>query len=235
MTAKEYRAIAREKLAGNWKIAILAGLIALYLGGLMASSNVNININLDEDTQFQISSILLYPITALGLGGILSIVQFIIGGVIRQGYCLFLLKQHDGEALDFKDLFSQMHNFGAGFCLKFLEGLYIVLWTLLLIVPGIIATYKYAMAPFILLENPDMTASEAITASKYLMDGHKWELFCLDFSFFGWNLLSVLTLGVGSLALNPYMNAARAAFYRNLRPNVQPEFPVELPAAEPQA
>ena len=106
----------------------------------------------------------------------------------------------------------------AGFILFLLEGLYIFLWTLLLIVPGIIASYRYAMAPFILAENPDMTPSEAIDASKEMMDGHKWELFCLDFSFFGWLLLNVLTLGLGSLVLNPYMNAARAAFYREVMP-----------------
>jgi len=65
-------------------------------------------------------------------------------------------------------------------------------------------------------ENPDMTAKEAIEASKQLMDGHKGELFMLGLTFFGWIILCVLTLGIGTFFLNPYMNAAYAAFYKNL-------------------
>lgn len=216
MTAKEYRAIARQKLAGKWGKAILIALVAFYLGGLIAEFNVDININIDEDTQLNISSILLYPFTALGLGGILSLAQLILGGVIRQGYAVSLLKQHDGEETDIQDLFSQFHRFGDGFCLALLQGLFIILWALLFVIPGIVASYRYAMAPFLMAENEDMTASEAINASKELMYGHKAELFFLDLSFIGWSLLNVLTLGIGSIALHPYINAAYTAFYRSL-------------------
>ena len=216
MTTSDYRAIAREKLAGNWKVAIIISLIALYLGGLMVNANVRINISLDDHTKLEITSILFYPIVVLGLSGIVSIVQLIISGVIRQGYAVYLLKQHDGLNPEIGDLFSQFHRFGNGFCLKLLESLFIFLWTLLFIIPGIIASLSYAMAPFIMAENQGMTASEALSASKELMDGHKWELFCLNFSFIGWELLNVLTLGLGSLVLNPYMNAAYAAFYREI-------------------
>lgn len=219
MTAKDYRDIAREKLAGKWVTAILAGLVAFYLGGLLTAYNVNINIPRGNDTQIQISSVLAMPITLLGLGGIWSIVQFILGGPTRLGYATYLLKLHDGMEADVKDVVSQYHRFGAGFCLYLLEGLYIVLWMLLFIIPGFVAAYRYAMAPFILAENPDMTASEAITASKELMDGHKAELFFLDLSFIGWSLLNTLTLGIGSLWLNPYANSARAAFYRYITTN----------------
>lgn len=159
---------------------------------------------------------MLYPFTALGLGGILSIAQLILGGVIRQGYAVSLLKQHDGEETDIQDLFSQFHRFGDGFCLGLLEFVFVFLWMLLFIIPGIVAAYRYAMAPFLMAENEDMTASEAINASKELMYGHKAELFFLDLSFIGWSLLNVLTMGIGSIALNPYINAAHTAFYRSL-------------------
>ena len=234
MTSKEYRAIAREKLSGKWGTAILVGLVAFYLGGLLVINNVNINLNLPDREPIQITSLLLYPFKLLKLIGILNIVQFILGGPNRLGYCTFLLKLHDGKEAEVKDLFSQYHRFGAGFCLYLLEGLYIILWMLLFIIPGIVATYRYAMAPFILAENPDMTASEAITASKELMDGHKAELFFLDLSFIGWGLLNTLTIGIGSLWLNPYTNSARAAFYRNIsgtNPRPTPEY---LPEAEIQ-
>ena len=221
MTASYYRAIARVKLAGKWRNAIVIALVAFYLGGLLASSNVDIHINLDEDTRIQIASVLLLPVTFLGLGGILAIAQLILGGVIRLGYAVSLLKQHDGEETDIKDLFSQFHRFGDGFCLFLLEGVFIFLWMLLFIIPGFVAAYSYAMAPFIMAENENMTASEAISASKEMMAGHKAEVFFLDLSFIGWGILNVLTMGIGSVALNPYKNAAYAAFYRSLCPKAE--------------
>ena len=73
------------------------------------------------------------------------------------------------------------------------------------------------MTPFILAEHPNLTASQAISLSEDIMDGHKAELFFLDLSFIGWSFLSALTLNLGNIALNPYKNAARAAFYRQLQ------------------
>ena len=84
------------------------------------------------------------------------------------------------------------------------------------IIPGIIATYSYAMTEFILAENPDLTASEAIARSKEMMSGNRWRLFCLHFSFIGWDILSSLTLGIGNMWLRPYKQAANAAFYREI-------------------
>lgn len=216
MNSSDYRSIAREKLAGNWGISILAALIASLLGGLVASGG-SFNLDVDSEILYNLPTILQQILLAYAsIAGVLALVQFIIGGVIRQGYCVFLQKQQDGQELQLNDLFSQFHRFGDGFCLAFLQGLYIALWSLLFIIPGIIAGYRYAMAPFIMAENPDMTASEAINASKAMMDGHKAELFFLDLSFIGWALLSALTLGIVSLFLNPYINAAYAAFYRNI-------------------
>ena len=153
---------------------------------------------------------------SLAIGGIMGLLHFIVGGVIQLGYAQYLLNQHDRREFQFKDLFSKFDYFGAGFCQAFLRGLYTFLWSLLFFIPGIIASYRYAMTSFIMAENPEMTASEAIRASKQMMVGHKWELFCLDFSFFGWALLCSLTLNIGNLWLNPYRNAAYAAFYRKV-------------------
>lgn len=99
---------------------------------------------------------------------------------------------------------------------KLLQSVYVLLWSLLLIIPGIIATYSYAMTEFILAEHPDLTASEAIAQSKEMMSGNRWRLFCLHFSFIGWDILSSLTLGIGNLWLRPYKQAANAAFYREI-------------------
>lgn len=223
MKARDYRAIARQKLSGNWKQAVIVCLIAWFLGGLIVTSNANINIRISEDTRVAIPSIQSWLINSLRIAAILTIVQFVIGGPVRQGLATYLLKQHDGEETRIGDLFCQFHRFGDGFCLKLLEGIFVFLWTLLLIIPGIIAAFSYAMAPFLMAENENMTASEALKASKELMLGHKWELFCLSFSFIGWNFLGALTLGIGSLFVTPYMNAAYAAFYREISgTNIRP-------------
>ena len=95
---------------------------------------------------------------------------------------------------------------------SFLQTLYVLLWTLLLIIPGIVAGYSYAMTPYILAENPDLTASEAISRSKEMMEGNRMDLFVLELTFIGWELLCILTLGIGNLWLGPYKAAAKAAF-----------------------
>lgn len=223
MTSSDYRRIAREKLQGNWGNAVLAAFVAAIFGSLLASSGFDFNLNYEADSisYYELPTIVQqYLVFSASAASVLSLVAFILGGVVRQGYCQYLLKQHDGEPAEVKDLFSQFHRFGDGFCLALLEGLYIFLWSLLFIIPGIIAAYRYAMAPFVLLENPDMTASEAIEASKQMMDGHKFELFWLELSFIGWDLLNIFTLGIGSLWLNPYKNAAYAAFFRSFRRSI---------------
>jgi len=88
-------------------------------------------------------------------------------------------------------------------------------------IPGIIASYSYAMTPYILAENPGLRANEAISRSKEMMDGYKGELFLLHLTFIGWDLLAVLTLNIGHLWLNPYKHAAEAAFYRQLQAKQQ--------------
>lgn len=235
MYASDYRAKAREMLSGKWGMAVLITLVAAILGGLVATARGNVNLELKGDDLQRLPEIVrTYLAYAASAAGVLGFIQFILGGTVRLGYCKYLLKLNDGEEGELKDLFSQFHRFGDGFVLSLLTAIYVFLWSLLFIIPGFIASYKYAMAPFILAENPGMKPKEAITASKEMMDGHKGELFVLGLSFIGWSLLSLLTLGIGNLWLNPYINASYAAFYRNLSPRLQiPEIPGsadEIPA-----
>ena len=78
------------------------------------------------------------------------------------------------------------------------------------------ASYSYAMTEFILAEHPELTAGEAIAQSKVMMAGNRWRLFCLHFSFIGWDILCTLTMGIGHLWLRPYRQAADAVFYREI-------------------
>lgn len=97
-----------------------------------------------------------------------------------------------------------------------LREIYIGLWTLLLIVPGIVKSYSYAMTAYILQDDPNCKYDEAICRSMSMMQGHKMDLFLLDLSFIGWAILSLFTLGIGFLFLTPYWQTARAKFYEEL-------------------
>lgn len=217
MTSSELRRIARQNLEGTWAISVGVALVAAILGGSMTGAGSNVNFNINEETIRNLPPIfwtVLLPMASLA--GILGLVSLILGGTVELGYARFLLKQHDRKELQFSDLFSQFDRFGTGFAQKFLRTLYTFLWSLLLIIPGIVKGLSYAMTPFILEEHPELTASEAIKASMKLMDGHKMALFILGLTFIGWQLLACLTMGIGFLFLNPYMNAAYAAFYRSI-------------------
>ena len=225
MTYSDYRRIARENLAGNWGQSILVAFVAALFGALLTGSSFSMDIDASVLSKLPMF-IQRYVALMAKIAGVLGIVRFVAGGTVQLGYTQYLLKQHNKAAFDIKDLFSEFHRFSQGFLQSFLRELYVFLWCLLFIIPGLVKIYSYAMTPFIMAENPDMTANEAITASRELMDGHKGELFCLELTFFGWMLLNVLTLGLGSLALNPYINATRAAFYKDITApkNPNPDF-----------
>lgn len=101
-----------------------------------------------------------------------------------------------------------------------LKKIYIILWSLLLIVPGIIKSYSYAMVPYILRDDPNISYNDAIELSMEMMEGYKWKLFLLDLTFIGWFLLSLLTLGIGFLFLTPYIQSTYANFYEDLKVNI---------------
>ena len=217
MTSSELRAMARRNLEGTWGISVGVALVAALLGGLIVGTGSNINFNFNEDTVRNLPPVfwtVLLPLVSVA--GLLSLAALILGGTVELGYAKFLLKQHDRKELQFFDLFSQFERFGTGFAQKFLRTLFSVLWSLLFIIPGIVKGLSYAMTPFILEEHPEMTASQAIKASMQLMDGHKMDLFILGLSFIGWSLLACRTIRLAFLSLDPYMNAAYAAFYRDI-------------------
>jgi len=216
MTYSEIRARARENLRGRWGISVAAAFVAAIFGALLVSSGNMVQIieKLGEESTSRLAPVLALLASAVSA---FSLVRLILGGVVQLGYTRFLLNQHDGGELGVKDLFSQFDRFSVGFLQLFLRELFIALWSLLLFIPGIIKSFSYAMTPFILAEHPELTAKQAIRRSMEMMDGHKGELFILGLTFIGWELLNGLTLGIGSLWLNPYKNAAYAVFYRQLK------------------
>ena len=110
----------------------------------------------------------------------------------------------------------------------FLKNLYIALWSLLLIVPGIIKSYEYYLVEYILAENPHMDSARALEISRQMTNGQKFEIFFLELSFIGWTILSLITCGIGFLFLTPYMQATYAELYTVLRAKAIAEGTVSL-------
>lgn len=232
--SSDFREQARDALSGKWGSAVLTTLIASILGadvtmtvGSNASSVAQSVSNTmkggDADVSYKnlLSSI---PVTTLtyifgalmaiaGLALIVGIVQYVIGSFVSLGLIQYNLDLIDGREAELGQIFSKAPMFGKAFWLRLRMQIFTFLWTLLFIIPGIIKAYSYSMAGFIMTENPEMTAKEAMEVSERMMQGNKWRLFCLNISFIGWNLLGMLSLGIGMLWVNPYQNAAVAAFY----------------------
>ena len=218
MSARDYRRIAWENLSGRWWISALVCFVASLLGGISSGSASSIE---SEDLEFlfyneELQWLIPMIMTILVIALVAAIITFIIGGVVELGLKRYFLEQHDGLCPSFGKLFSQFPNFGKAFLLRLLSTIYIMLWTFLFIIPGIIKAYSYAMAPYIMAEHPELSANECITRSKQMMDGYKFKLFCVSLSFIGWAFLCIFTCGLGTPFLHAYEEAAVAAFYRNV-------------------
>lgn len=144
------------------------------------------------------------------------VIGFLIGGALTLGYTIFALHVSRGEKPQITDLFEGLNSFVTSLVLYIVNGLLIILWSLLLFIPGIIKSYAYSMSYYILRDDPDISASEARARSIELMRGNKWRLFCLDFSFIGWNILCILTFGILEFWVMPYHEVARAEFYNTI-------------------
>ncbi len=206
-----YKNEALSALRGNWANALVATIILIALA-LFFSSNDAIN------SYYQ--RVVINPF----IGYSLSFVSLFVLLPLAVGYSnsmRVLLETGDNR------LTNNSFSLGFGNWLHVVWGMilstiYIFLWTLLLIIPGIIKSYSYALTPYILVEHPEMSANEAIEESMRLMDGHKFDLFYLQLSFIGWAILSILSLGLGFFWLIPYQMTAQAAFYRDIKNEAMP-------------
>jgi len=179
---------ARQALSGRWKTAV--GAAAIFIG-------------------------ISYPLQWLPPLGCLA--AFIVAGPFSLGKARFFLGISRKKQVSASQVLSGFQMFWKSFGVYFFYVVFTALWSLLLIVPGIMAALSYAMAFFILADNEGVGPLEAISASKALMAGHRWRLACLGGRFFGWGILSVLTLGIGFLWFLPYAGVSTALFYEDLK------------------
>lgn len=190
--AKYFREAAWAQLTGNWKPAVLVTLVYILIVGAMEGAKS------------------------------LSFLSIFVLGPLSYGYYVsFLNSKRTGEVVRIENLFDGFKDYARVFLTNLLQSIYIVLWTLLLIVPGIIKSISYSQTFFVLKDNPELKNNAAIERSMAMMEGHKMEYFCLILSFIGWLLLGILTLGIGLLWVNPYIATATAHFYEYVKENYE--------------
>ena len=246
MRAADYRQVARGRLGGHWGIAVVTAFVASLLGGGglngissnfslgfdsgLDSSDFNVSgtyndLSLDDILSYLQNNPALATILTIALAvyTIWGLASFILGGATQAGLCEFNKGLYNGNPC-FNDLFKHYNIFGKAFLTGLLLRIFVALWTLLLIIPGFIASYSYSMTFYILADHPDMDIMTAIRTSKIMMKGHKWQLFCLQLSFIGWAILALFSLGIGYLFLTPYVGQATYAFYRNISGTAPIEF-----------
>lgn len=190
----EIRAAARTELKGNWTQPVLCTLVFGVVYGVVSA--------------------ILGMIPFFG-----SIASLLFTLPISFGFTLTFLRFMRNENRD--DMVGQpfwaFREYGRYLGTSLLTAIFTFLWTLLLIIPGIIKGYAYAMTPYVMYDNPELSANDCIERSMVMMRGYKWKLFLLDLSFIGWALLCILSLCIGFLWLGPYMQCSRAKFYEELK------------------
>ena len=185
---------SREALRGKWGIAILT----FFIYTLLTTTSGTLR---SHDSLLTISSML----------------TLIIGGPLALGAAIFSLSISRGKEPRLEQLFQGFNNFATALVTYLLLLLYVLLWTLLLIVPGIIAALGYSMTFYILADDPLIKPQDALKKSKSMMDGHKEKLFYLCLRFLLLAILCILTLGIGFLWLVPYVHVTMAKFYDDVK------------------
>lgn len=207
-TNTELRRQGREALAGRWGTFVAATLLYSII-----SFFVQAPAQLNDFAR----NVLM---TSAGVGYTLigtSVVVSLLILPLTFGYDTIFLRNLRGEPVGVEHMFDGFRDYGRIFVTLLWQNILITLWTLLLIVPGIVKALAYALTPYILLDNPKLSTVEAIHLSREMMFGYKAKLFLLLLSFIGWGILCIFTCCIGYLWLIPYIQSSMAAFYEDVR------------------
>ncbi len=203
----EMKSEARSQLSGKWGAMIGAALILALVNGIITF------VFYVDPTEVTPSMSLYY--STLGLMS--ACLTLLIVSPLNLGWYEMLLAVLRREPVLFSDIFKGFKRIWPAVLVTFFYGLFTFLWSLLLLIPGIIKSYSYAMAYYILADDENIKPLDAITKSRHMMNGHKAELFVLHLSFIPWVLLVAFTFGLATLYVAPYMGMTVANFYRRLK------------------
>ena len=209
-----------------WKMFVVTLLAGLLTGEKTTiiervQNFASTNISYNTSPIFYSSNFQYIFYSFISIASILGILYTIfIGNVIVVGKSRYFIKNHDVNP-ELGEIFSGFKgNYLNVVKIMFLMNLKILLWLFLFIVPGFIKAYEYSMIPYLLAENPNLSASQAFSLSKQMTTGQKMDLFVLDLSFLGWIILGLICCGIGILFLQPYPEATRAEVYLILKQQV---------------
>ena len=210
-TNQEFKNSALAVLKGNWLNAVLSSLVFSVVMCIVTGASSIVQIFSDPFN---------FPLWGTGAGGFL--LMWRVGMPVTVGCyysCCALYTYSDAR------LVQNIFNYGFKYYGRAIGGMLLVvvftfLWSLLFVIPGIVKGYSYALTPYILIDDPQISIRDAVRKSQRMMSGQKFNLFYLQLSFIGWWILSILTGGIGFLWLTPYFTTSMAAFYRNLRDNI---------------
>ena len=146
-----------------------------------------------------------------------SVMVWLLTTVLLAGYTLYHLGVRRGEEMGYTSLFDGFSFVGKVILLQLIMMLLISLWSMLFVIPGVIASYRYRFALYNLCENPEMGVMEALAMSCAQTQGHKMDLFVLDLTFVGWRMLSVLTLGIGDIWITPYVMQTNMGYFQQIK------------------
>ena len=152
--------------------------------------------------------------------GIGIVAVLLLAGALQFGLARVMTNCARGRKWDLGQTFCAFNeNFGKTIILHLLHSIFLFLWSMLFVIPGIVKSYSYALVYYLQQEpeNINKEPNDLITESRQWMNGYKWKLFCLDLSFIGWYILGALCFGIGTLFVEPYHQLARANFYLELR------------------
>lgn len=205
---KELKSEALNALEGNWGKAAVATIIyfiVIYVGDLVKLVDLS-------EWMALVSLVWLLVVSPVNVCYANSIRVFTKSG------------NNDFTGTMFRLLSDGYLHYLKGMLLMYL---YIFLYSLLCVIPGIMMALNYAMVPYILVENPELSLNDALKLSRNMMYGHRWELVKLYLSFIGWIILSIFTLGIGYLWLNPYIFATLSGFYDEVKQKYESSLVVE--------
>ena len=205
----EWKQHARQALKGKWWLMAGLALLFMIINGVPQWFAPEMDPNSPEA----------FTSTDATLSFVSTVLQILIAP-LAIGWSWLALNVSRGNGAALSTLFKPFQKrYVKHVITSFVMGVFLVLWTLLLIVPGIIKGFSYSLTPYILRDQPELSALESITESRRLMDGHKMEAFMLFLSFFGWFLVGILTLGIGFFFIGPYFSTTYATFYDSIRDN----------------
>ncbi len=226
-TNTQYKNEALAALKGNWAPAVLVTVVFLAIATLcigpaeipMLTGSFDSEAVAAMAAAGDLAGVMDAYSTLSSWSSLSSLLRIFVYNVLSVGFAVaFLLLLRNGDDRLTSNMFEvSFRQYWHKVWGMFLMYLFIALWTLLFILPGIVKAFSYALTPYILEENPDLSANEAIDHSRAMMKGHKFDLFYLYLSFIGWFFLSFLTLGIGFFWLIPYMYTAQAAFYEDVK------------------